>query len=214
MSHLAGTSASRFDSRTPPSRALLGALLLILLGAWGATIPFTGAYFGYGFTPATTWTWTSARFWLEVLPGAVTFFGGLLLLAGARRFGAALAAILAGAAGAWFVVGPTLAPLWDPGTVGRPLGGSTRVALDWIGLYYGVGAVIIAVASGVLARAMMPTPSAHDAGTHRRGVTGIPPAPSVDAYPSDTAGRDTASREGGPAERPAAPSDGTIPGRV
>jgi hypothetical protein len=58
------------------------------------------------------------------------------------------------AAGAWFVVGPPLAPLWDPGTLGVPLGGTTRQALEWIGFFYGLGVAIVFVAAVALGRLM------------------------------------------------------------
>ena len=51
----------------PRSRGAASGFLLILLGAWGALIPFIGPYFDFAFTPDTEWTWTMARGWLEVL---------------------------------------------------------------------------------------------------------------------------------------------------
>ena len=62
------------------SRGAASGLLLVLLGSWGALIPFVGPYFDFAFTPDQAWVWTTARGWLEVLPGAVTALGGLLLL--------------------------------------------------------------------------------------------------------------------------------------
>ena len=53
----------------PPSRGAVSGFLLILLGAWGALIPFIGPYFNFAYTPDQEWTWTAARGWLEVLPG-------------------------------------------------------------------------------------------------------------------------------------------------
>jgi hypothetical protein len=38
-----------------------GGLLLMLLGAWGALIPFVGPYFDHAYTPDTAWTSTSGR---------------------------------------------------------------------------------------------------------------------------------------------------------
>jgi hypothetical protein len=127
-------------------------VLLFLLGAWGAVIPFVGPYFDFAFTPDTTWTWTSGRFWLEVLPGVATAVGGLLLVVAGNRGTAGLGGWLAAAAGAWFAVGPVLAPLWDPGTLGRPLGGSTRQALEWVGFHYGLGVAVVFLAAGALGR--------------------------------------------------------------
>ena len=64
----------------PRSRGAASGFLLILLGAWGALIPFVGPYFDFAFTPDQEWTWTVARGWLEVLPGAATALGGLCFL--------------------------------------------------------------------------------------------------------------------------------------
>ena len=69
----------------PRSRGAASGFLLILLGAWGALIPFVGPNFDFAFTPDQEWFWTTARGWLEVLPGAATVVGGLLLLSSRNR---------------------------------------------------------------------------------------------------------------------------------
>ena len=53
-------------------------ILLVLLGARGALIPFIGPYVGLSFTPDGAWTWTAGRGWLEVLAGAAAALGRLL----------------------------------------------------------------------------------------------------------------------------------------
>ena len=58
--------------RIARSRGAVSGLLLILLGAWGALVPFVGPYFDFAFSPDEPWAWTDARGWLEVLPGAVS----------------------------------------------------------------------------------------------------------------------------------------------
>src|SRR5215472_12499467 len=89
--------------------------LLMLLGAWGAIIPFVGPYFGYAFTPDKTWTYTSGRLYLSILPGVVAAFGGLLVLASGRA--ASIGAFFASLAGAWFVVGrPVIADVVTNGS--------------------------------------------------------------------------------------------------
>ncbi len=132
---------------TPRSRGALTGFGLVLLGAWGALIPFVGPYFNYAYTPNHTWTWTAARFWLQVLPGGVTFFAGLLLLFTSHRVVAYLAAWSAIAAGAWYVVGPLLAPIWRANYLGTPVGNRTDVAVENIGMFYGLGAAIILFAA-------------------------------------------------------------------
>src|SRR5260370_1257056 len=39
-------------ARIPRSRGAVSGVLLILLGAWGALVPFVGSYFGYAYTRA------------------------------------------------------------------------------------------------------------------------------------------------------------------
>ena len=40
------------------SRGAASGFLLVLLGAWGALIPFVGPYFHYAYTPDTAWNGT------------------------------------------------------------------------------------------------------------------------------------------------------------
>jgi hypothetical protein len=134
------------------SRGALTGFLLMLLGAWGAIVPFVGHYFGYGFTPNNTWTWTAPRGWLEVLPGAVTFAGGLVIAGSRQRVMATLAGWLAAGAGAWFVLGTVVSPLWSAGFLGIPDGTTTDAVLERIGMFSGLGLVIVFLAAVALGR--------------------------------------------------------------
>ena len=69
----------------PRSRGALSGGLLILLGGWGALVPFVGPYFGYAYTPDNAWHFTLARVWLEILPGGAAVLGGVLIMVSARR---------------------------------------------------------------------------------------------------------------------------------
>ena len=133
--------------------ALIG-LILIVLGAWGALIPFIGPYFHYAYTPDHAWRWTASRGWLEVLPGAVTAFGGLLVLISTSRATAVLGAWLSAAGGAWFAIGMSFEPIFHTGAIGAPAGSnSTLRVLEAIGFFHGLGVVIVffaATASGRL----------------------------------------------------------------
>jgi hypothetical protein len=142
-----GFSATRGSWRIPRSRGAVAGGLLLLLGAWGALIPFIGPAFNFGFGGPQTWSWTAARFWLEVLPGCATFLAGLMLLISANRPTAAAGAWLAIAAGTWFVIGPTLATPWHLGDLGVPMGGTARQALTWLLFFYGLGAAILYLSS-------------------------------------------------------------------
>ena len=103
-------SRSGFGSlHMPRSRGAVSGLLLIILGVWGALIPFIGPYFHFAYTPDQPWAWSTARAWLEVFPGATTAVGGFLLLISGNRATAMFGGWLAVIAGAWFVVGRTLA---------------------------------------------------------------------------------------------------------
>jgi hypothetical protein len=140
--------------RVPRSRGVLSGLLLVLLGAWGALVPFVGPYFHYAYTPDKAWTYTTGRLWLEILPGAAAFLGGLILLASAYRPAAHFGAWLAALSGAWFVLGGVIGPTWigmqmNPGT---PVGGPATRAAELIGLFTGLGVVIVLLAATALGR--------------------------------------------------------------
>lgn len=149
----AGAPARGGYMRVPRSRGALSGLLLILLGAWGALIPFIGPAVNFAYTPDQAWTWTAARGWLEVLPGAVAAFGGLLLLVSSNRATAMFGGWLAVIAGAWFVVGPSFAGPLGIGDVGTPVAtGETKRALLEISYFYGLGAVIVFLGASALGR--------------------------------------------------------------
>jgi hypothetical protein len=137
------------------SRGAASGFLLVLLGIWGALIPFIGPYFHYAYTPDTTWTYTTARLWLEILPGAAVFLGGILLVIATGRHVAMFGAILAAAAGAWFALGTLFSPLWNNHV---PMGGSPASAtvfmriMEQIGFFYALGVVIVFVAAAALGR--------------------------------------------------------------
>lgn len=131
--------------------------LLVLLGAWGALVPFVGPYFGYAFTPDKTWAYTSGRLWLSVLPGAAAFLGGLLITGTDR--GAGTGAFLAALGGIWFVIGRpvTAFAITSPGnriTPGSPIAAHvsmfsapTMRFLESLGFFYGLGVVILFVSA-------------------------------------------------------------------
>lgn len=135
------------------SRGAASGLLLILLGLWGALVPFIGPNFDFAFTPDQPWTWTTARGWLEVLPGVVTVLGGLLLLTSRNRATAMLGGWLTVAAGAWFVIGRALAGPLGLGDAGAPVA-ATETKRVWLDLtyFYGLGALIIFLGALALGR--------------------------------------------------------------
>ena len=132
--------------------AIVG-VLLVLLGIWGALIPFVGPYFQYAYTPDRTWDATAGRMWLEVLPGAVAFASGLVVLVSRLRPLALLGAWLAALAGAWFAIGGVVAEHWARlPAAGHPVGSGTQAMLEQFGFFTGLGVVIVFLAAAVLGR--------------------------------------------------------------
>jgi hypothetical protein len=127
----------------------MSGVLLVLLGIWGGLIPLVGPYVHYAYTPNHTWTITSGRVWLEFLPAAGTFIGGLILVASTLRPMALLGACIAAVSGAWFAVGSALAPLWTHNlhAQGFPIGGHLAKAMEQIGFFPGLGVAIVGISA-------------------------------------------------------------------
>lgn len=137
------------------SRGAFSGFLLILLGLWGALIPFIGPYFHFAYTPDKAWTYSTGRLWLEVLPGAAVFLGGVLLMAARGRHTAMFGALLAAAAGAWFVLGQSLSPLWNHHVAmgGSPASSTVYMRImEQLGFFTALGVVIVFVAGAALGR--------------------------------------------------------------
>jgi hypothetical protein len=152
-------SRSGFGSlHMPRSRGAVSGLLLIVLGAWGALVPFIGPYFHFAYSTHQAWAWSMARGWLEVFPGVTAALGGFLLLISGNRATAMFGGWLATIAGAWFIVGRTLAPTLRLGDVGQPLAGTeAKRAVVEIASFSGLGAVIVFLGGAVLARVTIRT---------------------------------------------------------
>lgn len=140
--------------RVPRSRGAFSGVLLILLGVWGGLVPLVGPYLHYAYTPDKAWTVTSGRVWLEFLPAAGVVVGGLMVLASKLRPWAITGASLAAVSGGWFALGSVVTHLWmrPPLAQGTPVGGTIARAVEQIGFFTGLGAVIICVAALVLGR--------------------------------------------------------------
>ncbi len=146
-------------SPVPRTRGGISGFMLMLLGAWGAVIPFVGPYFGYAYTPDTTWTYTTGRLWLSIVPGAAAFLGGVMVLLAVSRPAAMTSGFLAALAGAWFVAGvPILAVITTagPGTPvtspGSAFSAPVMRLLEGLGFHYGLGVVIVFFAALALGR--------------------------------------------------------------
>jgi hypothetical protein len=149
-------------TRVPRSRGGVTGVLLILLGAWGGLAPFVGHYLHFGFTPDKAWAYTSGRLWLSVVPGAAALLGGLLVAAASNRVVGGFGAFLGVLGGAWFVVGaPVIADLVKSHSIsqGHAFGGTlgslsatTKVFLEQLGLFTGLGVLILFLAALALGR--------------------------------------------------------------
>ena len=180
--------------RMPRSRGAASGLLLILLGVWGAAVPFLGPQFDFSYSLGQDWT--AGRGWLQVLPGVVAALGGVLLLVSRNRATAMLGGWLAVLAGAWFVVGRAFAGPLSLGDVGTPVA-STDTKRVWLELthFYGLGALIVFL--GALALGRLSIRSVRDVEYGHRSV--------VTAEPVATADRTTAPIDA------SAPVDRTAP---
>jgi hypothetical protein len=185
--------------RIPRTKGAISGVLIILLGLWGGLVPFIGPYFNYAMHSDHTWQWFSDRFWLQVLPAAVAVIGGVIMVGGVRRASTSFGAMLALAAGLWFIVGPTVSMLWNDGVivVGPAIGAHniTRT-LEWLGFFYALGGLITMFSSyalGVMAALQI----VDDRAAGRTAATG-----AAGAGAGFAAGRATAPRD----REPAAPA--------
>src|SRR5690348_9739342 len=186
------------------SRGAFSGFLLILLGLWGALIPFVGPYFHYAYTPDKAWTYNTGRLWLELLPGAAVFLGGVLLMVARGRHTALFGALLAAAAGAWFTLGTVLSPLWNHHIPmgGSPAGSSVYMRImEQLGFFTALGVVIVFVAAVALGR-IASVPS---------GIREVEEYPETTA-PADTVPVETIRRE--PVRDEPVSSDETRPVRT
>lgn len=145
------------------NRGRTSGILLMLLGAWGALVPFVGPYFGYAYTPDKAWAYTSGRLWLSVMPGAAAFLGGLLIVFSDRV--APAGACLAVLGGVWFVVGvPVIALARPAGSIspGSPVishgalfSMPTMRFLEQLGFFYGAGVAILFFAALALGEVLV-----------------------------------------------------------
>lgn len=137
----------------PRSRGAASGLLVMILGLWGALVPFIGPYFDFAFSPDRPWAWAAGRGWLQVLPGVVAILGGLMMLVSRNRATAMVGTWIAVLAGAWFVVGRAFAGPLGLGEVGTSVA-ATEVKRVWLELsyFYGLGALIVFLSALALGR--------------------------------------------------------------
>jgi len=205
--------------RIPRSRGALSGVLLLFIGLWGGLLPFAGPYFDFGFSPDDTWVYDTARLELVIAPAIAVGLGGLIVLSAANRAFAMAGAWLAVLGGAWFAVGPTVATLWDPGTVGAPLGTREgRQVAEQLSGFTGLGVVAVFFAALALGRfAVVGVKEAHLAeermGLGENGDTGPRTDPNSRTDPDSSTTQPFAPTYGRFGRRPADPSASPPPPR-
>ena len=129
--------------------ALCG-VIAVFAGVWGALAPFVGPTFGYAADGSRSWNMTSSHLWLAVIPGALAFVCGLLILvsvpralAGWGKGSLSLAGVLAVVAGAWFVMGPVSWPVITTASHYFVPANPLRELAYQVGYALGTGALII-----------------------------------------------------------------------
>ncbi len=123
-------------------------LLILILGVWGGLVPFVAPYFHFAMGPDKSWTWTSGRLWLDVLPGIVAVIGGLLLLGAGSRPSGKLGALMALASGIWFAIGPNVSLLWNANGAEGTAHGSTGIRTLEMLTYHTLLGVVMAALAG------------------------------------------------------------------
>jgi hypothetical protein len=173
--------------RVPWTTGAFSGILIVLLGLWGALVPFFGPYFHYAFGGYSTWHYTSQRLWLCIVPGAVAVIGGVMLLRATTRVAGLTAGWVALAAGIWFAVGPSVSLLWHHTTyaIGTPAGGYTRQMIEWVGYFYGLGAAIIGLAAFAMGRFFSRPRIVEEPVGDRAGYAPAPDAPAAGAATTD-----------------------------
>ena len=150
---VAGERVSGGRMSIPRSRGAASGFLVVLLGLWGALVPFVGPAFDFAYNSDQGAAWSATRGWLEVLPGVVAIIGGFLLVRSRNRATAMLGGWLSVIAGAWFVVGRVAATTLTIGEIGPPVA-NTDTKAAWLELtyFYGLGAVIVFLGAMALGR--------------------------------------------------------------
>src|SRR5579884_1315314 len=189
-------------------------LVILIAGIWGGLIPFLGPAFNFTLGPDHTWTWTTGRLWLSVLPAIAAVLGGLILMGGGPRLSGRFGALLALAGGIWFAVGPDVSMLWNHGVsqAGVAHGHHTVTRmLEYLTLHSGIGVLITALAAyslpGAAAYALGRRRVARDAAMAETGAAvGAAEAHHRDREAAAATGTTAAAPAAAPAREPVAPA--------
>jgi hypothetical protein len=139
-------------------------LLIVGVAAWGGIVAYVGPTFDFDTgTTTSAWVWSQNHTTLNLAPAVLGIVGGVLIMLPVAWRLARLGAVLALIAGIWFMLGPTVEPLWhEAGASTSALDGSTgsvtRRVLEGVGYHYGVGAALVLLAALALVLPARPRP--------------------------------------------------------
>jgi hypothetical protein len=118
------SSVTRLETRI--IRTAIGVLALVL-GAWGGLVPYIGHALNFNADGSSLWTWNLQHGLLYLAPGTAAFVGGGVLVLSAwvdnvRGFDVSrvilpFGALLLGLSGIWFILGPSIWPIYYAGHV-------------------------------------------------------------------------------------------------
>jgi hypothetical protein len=127
----------------------------IAVGAWAGLVPYVGHALHYSADGSATWTWNLQHGLLSLMPGAVAIVGGAMLVAvgWVRRerispiqtAGLAGAAALLGLSALWFLIGPSVWPIYFTSHV-LVAASPVRTFANVLGYYVAEGFVLAAIA--------------------------------------------------------------------
>lgn len=134
----------------PRSRGLASGVLVALLGAWAAAVPFIGPWLGLELMDEDALSWDPESLWLSILPGVAAVAGGWLMARARNRASGALGGWLALAGGAWLLVAPALRLAFDD-VFGYGATDASE-AIEQIAFFFGPGTAITALSAFALGR--------------------------------------------------------------
>jgi hypothetical protein len=151
-----GSTRSIDNSETPTTRMLLG-LLAITLGAWGGLVPFIGHALNFNADGSSLWTWNLSHALLYLAPGIAAVLGGAAIVLTAwmgevggldvSRLLLPVGFFLLALSGAWFILGPTIWPIYYTSHV-FALATPVRSFAEMVAYNLGVG-VLLSMLAGV-----------------------------------------------------------------
>jgi hypothetical protein len=121
-----GDFSSVISWETRIARTLAG-VIAVMLGAWGGLVPYIGHALNFNADDTSLWTWNLQHGLLYLAPGIAAVAGGSALLMSAwvdnlrgldlSQVTLPFGALVIGLSGIWFVLGPSISPIYYAGHV-------------------------------------------------------------------------------------------------